>query len=143
MALNVYLTQARGAAMLDTLVDALDVGGAGTIKLYGDTQAATANTALGAQTLLATLTFSATAFGSATTADPSVATANAITSDTSCDDTDTVTWSRWASGGATTVLDCTAGISSGTFDIEFNTDAFVTGATVSITALTVTQPLHA
>ena len=75
MAANVYLTQARGPAMLDSLVDALDTGGAGTIKLYGDAQAATANTALGAQTLLATLTFTATAFGAATTADPSVATA--------------------------------------------------------------------
>ena len=143
MANNVYLTQARGAAMLDSLVDALDTGGAGTIKLYGDTQAATANTAVGAQTLLATLTFSATAFGSATTADPSVATASSITSDSSCDDTDTVTWARWANGAATTILDCTAGISSGTFDIEFNTDAFVAGATVSISALTVTMNLHA
>jgi hypothetical protein len=138
---NVYLTQLRGAAMLDSLVDAIDVGGAGTIKLYGDTQPVTANTAIGAQTLLATLTFSATSFGAATTADPSVATANAITSDSSADATEQVTWARWASGTPTTILDCTAGISSGTFDIEFNTDAFVTGATISITALTVTQPL--
>jgi hypothetical protein len=138
---NVYLTQLRGAAMLDSLVDAIDVGGAGSIKFYGTAQAATANTAIGAQTLLATLTFSATAFGAATTADPSVATANAITSDSSADATATVVWARWASGTPTTVLDCTAGISSGTFDIEFNTDAFVTGATISVTALTVTQPL--
>jgi hypothetical protein len=139
---NVYLTQLRGAAMLDSLVDAIDVGGAGTIKLYGDTQAVTANTAIGAQTLLATLTFNATAFGAATTADPSVATANAITSDSAADATEQVTWARWASGTPTTILDCTAGISSGTFDIEFNTDAFVTGATISITSLTVTQPLN-
>jgi hypothetical protein len=142
MALNPYLTQARGAAMLDNLVDAIDTGGAGTIKFYTGTQAATANTALGAQVLLATLTFSATAFGAATAADPSVATAAAITSDSSADATGTVTWCRWANGSGTTILDCSAGAASGTFDIEFNTDAFVTGATVSITALTVTMPLR-
>ena len=141
MANNVYLTQARGKAMLDNLVDALDTGGAGTIKLYTTAQAATADTALGAQTLLATCTFSATAFGAATTADPSVATAATITDDSSADADGTVVWARWANGAATTILDCTAGISTGTFDIEFNTDAFVTGATISITALTVTQPL--
>jgi hypothetical protein len=127
--------------MLDSLVDAIDTGGAGTLKFYTTAQAATANTALGAQTLLATLTFSATAFGAATVADPSVATAAAISSDTSADATGTVVWSRWANGSATTILDCTAGISTGTFDIEFNTDAFVAGATISVTALTVTQPL--
>ena len=142
MANNVYLTQARGAAMIDNLVDAIDSGGAGTIKLYADSQAATADTAVGAQVLLATLTFSATAFGAATVADPSVATADSITDDSSIDATDTVTWARWANGSGTTILDCTAGISSGTFDIEFNTDQFVAGATCSITALTVTQPLN-
>jgi hypothetical protein len=142
LALAPYLTQAVGKAALDSIVDTLDTGGAGTIKLYSASQAATANTALGAQTLLATLTFSATAFGAATTADPSVATAAAITSDSSADATNTVAWARWANGAATTVLDCSAGISTGTFDIEFNTDAFVTGATIAITALTVTLPLH-
>jgi hypothetical protein len=141
MANAVYLTQARGAAMLDSLVDALDTGGAGTIKIYDGTKAATANTAIGSQHILATLTFSATAFGSATTADPSVATAAAITNDSSADDTYTATWARFANGSATTILDCTVGPTSG-YDINFNTAAFVAGATVSITALTITQPLH-
>jgi hypothetical protein len=142
MALNPYLTQAVGKAALDSIVDSLDAGGAGTIKFYTTAQAATANTALGAQTLLATLTYTATAFGAATTADPSVATAASITSDSSADATGTVVWARHASGAATTIFDCSAGISSGTFDIEFNTDAFVTGATIAVSALTVTLPLH-
>jgi hypothetical protein len=142
MALNPYLTQAVGKAALDSIVDSLDAGGAGTIKFYTTAQAATANTALGAQTLLATLTYTATAYGAATTADPSVATAASITSDSSADATGTVVWARHASGGATTIFDCSAGISSGTFDIEFNTDAFVTGATIAVSALTVTLPLH-
>jgi len=140
LALNPYLTQLSGKTMLDALVDAIDTGGAGTIAIYADTQAATANTAVGAQVLCATLTFNATAFGAATTADPSVATAAAITDDTSADATDTVTWARWANGAATTILDCTVGAAG--CDINFNTDAFVSGATVSISALTVTQPLN-
>jgi len=140
MALNPYLTQAVGKAALDSIVDTLDTGGAGSIKIYTGTQAATANTALGAQVLLATLPFSATAFGAATTADPSVTTAAAITSDSSADATGTATWARWANGSGTTVLDCTVG--TATVDITFNTAAFVTGAVIAISALTVTQPLH-
>ena len=141
MANNPYLTQARGAAMLDNLVDAIDTAGPGTIKLYADLQPTTADTAVGAQVLLATLTFPATAFGAATVADPSVATAGTIVDDTSADATDTLTWARIANGTPTTIFDCTAGISSGTFDIEFNTDQFVSGATVSISAFTITQNL--
>jgi hypothetical protein len=140
MALNPYLTIAAGQGMLDDLVDSLDVGGAGTIKLYADTQPTDADTAIGAQVLLATLTFPGTAFGAATAADPTVATVTpSIVDDTSADATDTLTWARWASGTPTDILDCTAG--NGTFDLNFNTDQFVTGATVSISALTVTQNL--
>lgn len=140
MALNPYVTKARGQGMLDNLVDAIDSGGAGTIKIYTSSQPANADTALGAQTLLATLTFSATAFGAATNADPTVATASSITSDSSADTTGTADWSRWASGGATTILDCTVG--TGTHDIVFNTVSFVSGAVIAISALTVTHPLH-
>jgi hypothetical protein len=140
LALNPYLTKVRGQGMLDNLVDAIDSGGAGTIKIYTASQAATADTALGAQTLLATLTFSATAFGAASNADPTVATAAAITSDSSADATNTAAWARWASGGATTILDCSVG--TATTDIIFNTVAFVSGASVAISALTVTLPLH-
>lgn len=140
MALNPYLTQAVGKAALDSIVDTLDVGGAGTIKIYTTAQAATANTALGAQVLLATLTYSATAYGNATTADPTVATAASITSDSSADATNTAVWARHANGSATTVFDCSVG--TATSDIIFNTVAFVSGATVAISALTVTLPLH-
>ena len=142
MALNPYLTKATGQAALDAIVDRLDAGGAGTIKFYTTAQAATADTATSGQTLLATLTYSATAYGAASNADPTVATAAAITSDSGADATNTVAWARHASGGGTTIFDCSAGASSGTFDIEFNTDAFVTGAVIAMSALTVTLPLH-
>lgn len=140
MALNPYLTKATGQAALDAIVDRLDTGGAGTLKIYGTAQAATADTATSGQTLLATLTFTATAFGSASNADPTVATAASITSDSSADATATAVWARWANGAATTILDCSVG--TATTDIVFNTAAFVTGAVIAISALTVTLPLH-
>jgi hypothetical protein len=67
-----------------------------------------------------------------------VATAASITSDTSADNTDTATWARIADSNGTTIMDVTVGTSGD--DINFNTVSFVTGATVSITSLTYTQP---
>lgn len=140
MSNNLYLTKAAGQAALDAIVDRLDVGGAGTLKIYTTAQAATADTALGAQTLLGTLTFSATAFGAASNADPTVATAASITSDSSADATGTAVWFRTASGGGTNQFDGTVGTSGS--DINFNTVSFVSGASIAVTALTLTLPLH-
>lgn len=135
MAADPRLTNAAASAAADALVDRIDAGGAGTIKIYSGTIPTDADTAIGAQTLLATLTFSATAFGAASNG---VATASAITSDSSADATATASFARIASGGATTQMDVTVGTSGD--DINFNTVSFVTGATVSITSLTYTQP---
>lgn len=135
MASDPRLTNAAASAAADAVVDRLDTGGAGTIKIYTGTIPTDADTAVGAQTLLATLTFNATAFGAASNG---VATANAITSDSSADATGTATWARLANGSGTTQMDVTVGTSGE--DINFNTVSFVTGATVSITALTYTQP---
>lgn len=140
MALNPYITKARGQAMLDSLVDAIDTSGPGTLKIYDGSQAANADTAVGAQTLGASLTFSATAFGSASNADPTVATAASITSDSSADATITASWFRIANGTPTTILDGTVG--TGTHDIVFNTVSFVSGAVIAISSLTITLPLH-
>ena len=129
------LTNAAASAAADAVVDRIDTGGAGTIKIYTGTIPTDADTALGAQMLLATLTFNATAFGAASNG---VATANAITSDTSADATGTAAWARIASGAGTTQMDVTVGTSGE--DINFNTVSFVSGATVAITALTYTQP---
>ena len=135
MAADPRLTNAAASAAADAVVDRIDAGGAGTIKIYTGTIPTDADTAIGAQTLLATLTFSATAFGAASNG---VATASAITDDTSADATGTAAWARIASGAGTTQMDVTVGTSGE--DINFNTVAFVAAATVSITSLTYTQP---
>ena len=136
MAADPRLTNAAASAAADAVVDAIDGGaGAGTLKVYDGTIPTNADTAVGAQVLLATLTFSDPAFGAASNG---VATASAITSDTSADATGTATWARIATSTPTTVMDVTVGTSGE--DINFNTAAIVSGATVAITALTYTQP---
>lgn len=135
MAADPRLTNAAASAAADAVVDRIDTGGAGTIKIYTGTIPTDADTAIGAQVLLGTLTFSATAFGNAANG---VATANAITSDTSADATGTAAWARIANGAGTTQMDVTVGTSGE--DINFNTVSFVTGATIAITSLTYTQP---
>ncbi len=135
MAADPRLTNAAASAAADAVVDRIDAGGAGTVKIYSGTIPTDADTAVGAQVLLATLTFAATAFGAASNG---VATAAAITSDTSADATNTAAWARIASGAGTTQMDVTVGTSGE--DINFNTVSFVAGATVAITSLTYTQP---
>lgn len=137
MAANPRLTNAAASAAADAVVDLIDAGaGAGTIKIYTATIPTNANTALGAQTLLATLTFSDPAFGAAANG---VATASAITSDSSADATGTAAWARIADSNGNTVMDVTVGTSGD--DINFNTVSFVAGAVISISSLTYTQPL--
>lgn len=125
MAADPRITNAVASAMADVIGDSLD---SGTIKIDADT-------ALGAQTLLATLTFNAAAFPAASNG---VLTAAAITSDSSIDATGTAAWARIASSGGTTKMDVTVGTSGE--DINFNTVSFVSGASCAITSMTITMP---
>lgn len=132
MAADPRITNAVASAMADVIGDSLD---SGTIKIYTGTIPTDADTALGAQTLLATLTFNAAAFPAASNG---VLTAAAITSDSSIDATGTAAWARIATSGATTVMDVTVGTSGE--DINFNTVSFVSGASCAITSMTITMP---
>lgn len=132
MAADPRITNAVASAQADVIGDSLD---SGTIKIYTGTIPTDADTAVGAQTLLATLTFNAAAFPAASNG---VLTAAAITSDASADATGTATWARIATSGGTTKMDVTVGTSGE--DINFNTVAFVAGAEIAITSLTITQP---
>lgn len=132
MALNPKLANVAASASADAVVDLLD---SGYIRIYDGTQAATADTAIGAQVLLAELRFGATAFGSASNG---VATANAITADSSANATGTATWFRvLKSDGTTVIFDGSVG--TGTNDLVLNSASIVSGANVSISAFTYTQ----
>jgi hypothetical protein len=106
----------------------------GFLRIYDGTQPATADTAVGAQVLLAELTFGATAFGAAS---GGVATANAITQDSSANATGTATWMRVLQSNGTTVLfDGSVGTSG--CNLNLNSTAIAAGAAVQVTSFTFT-----
>lgn len=108
----------------------------GDLKLYNGTQAATADTAIGAQTLCATLTFANPAFGSAVAG---VATANTITADSSADnDCSPVTWFRiLKSDHSTKVMDGAVGTSGS--DLNMVVTTVTTGQAVGASSFVYTQ----
>jgi hypothetical protein len=104
----------------------------GKLRIYSGTQPVTPDTALNSNTLLAELTFGATAFGAPTAG---VLVANAITSDSSADASGTATFYRCFQSDGTTVLsDGTVGTSAS--DLVLNSVAISSGAAVSVTSFT-------
>jgi hypothetical protein len=127
-------TAARNAGC-DGIVDLIDSGGAGTIRVRTGAQPTNVGDA-DSGTLLGTLTFSATAFGAASTG---TATAAAITSDTNADNSGTAGHFRIYTGGAAIHSDGTCGQGSG--DLSFDNSVIVAGGTIAISAFTITQPI--
>jgi hypothetical protein len=126
---------ARNGAV-NGVVDLLDVGGAGTIKIYTGTQPATPATAASG-TLLVTITLSATAFGaasggSASLADP--ASVNAVA-------TGTAGWARFADGAGAVVFDGHVTATAGGGVVELSSTSLTSGAPVDITGGTYSQPM--
>ncbi len=143
-ALNTNVSIAFAQAGIDASLDLMDEGTLGGI-IQGWTGAQPADpNAADVGTLLFTVTCSTTAFGAATDAAPgALGTAAAITDDTSADATGTVLYCRGSSSSvAVTVLNSHIDGEAGTSgaDFNFNTVAIVSGATVSMTSWTVTQP---
>jgi hypothetical protein len=131
MALNFKRTNLAATTEADAVCTLLNTG---YLRIYDGTQAATADTAIGAQNLLAELRFNATAAGAAVNG---VATFNAITSDASANATGTATWFRaLKSDGTTAVFDGSVG--TATSDLVLNTVSIVTAAIVAVTAFTYT-----
>ena len=143
-ALNTNVSIAFAQAGIDAAVDLLDEGSLGAV-IQGWTGAQPVDpNAADVGTLLFSATANATAFSASTDAAPdALATAQAITDDSSADNTGTVLYCRGSSSNvADTVLNSHIDGEAGTSgaDFNFNTVAIVSGATVSFTAWTVTQP---
>lgn len=135
-----HLTTAARNAAADAIVDLIDAGdSAGEIRIYDGAPPSSANDAVTTQTLLATLTFSATAFQGSS---GGTVTANAVTQDSSADATGTATWARIVSKdtstGATTVMDVDVG--TGTQTIVLNTANIVSGGVVKLVTGSFTMP---
>lgn len=132
MALAPRMSNAAANAATDAVTALLNNG---YLRIYDQTQAATADTAIGAQVLLAELRWNATAFGSAS---GGVASANAITDDSSANATGTASWFRaLKSDGTTVVFDGSVGTSSA--DLILASTAISAGAVVSVTSFSYTQ----
>jgi hypothetical protein len=117
----------------DYVSDQLDNG---YLRIYDGTRALTADTAVGAQVLLAELRFNATA---APAAVAGVLTFNAMTADAGANNTGTASWFRaLKSDGTSAAFDGTVGTSDS--DLVLNTTSIVSGAEVSISSFTYTQP---
>ncbi len=107
----------------------------GKLRIYSGTQPASADDEITSQVLLAELTFGSPAYGAAVAG---VATANAITKDSSADATGTATWFRALKSDNTKVYDGTVGTSG--CDLNLNRTDIQSGGEVSVTSLTYTQP---
>jgi len=106
----------------------------GVMRFYTGTQPTNADTAIGAQVLLAEITFNATAFGAAVAG---VATANAFTQDSSANNTGTATWYRtFKSDGTTALMDGSIGTSGS--NINMVTTSITSGQPVQVNSFTIT-----
>ncbi len=115
-------------------LDAFDTLNSGKLRIYDSTQPTDADTALGAQVLLADLALNATAFAAASAGSKA---ANSITDDSSADATGTAAWGSLLTSGNVRKLDYSVGTSGA--NLNMNSVAISSGATVSVTSFTITQ----
>lgn len=142
MASNFKLSTAARNGACNGIVDLVDGGtGAGRIEIRVGaipTNVADASSGL----LLGTLTFSLTSFGAANTG---VATAAAITSDTSADNSGTAGYFRVYAGAAAdtaALFQGTCGLAAATPDMTFDNTTIVAGGTIACSVFTVTVPIQ-
>lgn len=132
---NLSYTDAVRNAMLDEITAA--IGASGLLRIYDGAQPADADTAIGAQTLLAELPLSATA---APAASGGVLTFNAITSDSSANASGTATWFRMVTSGGAAVYDGDVStVAAGTGDLQLDSTAITAGQTVNVNSLSITE----
>ncbi len=135
MALNPKTAVASRNLALNAAFDPLN---GGFLRIYDGTQPTDADTALGAQVLLAELTLNATAFAAASAGAKA---ANAITSDSSANATGTATWASLVKSGGVRATDTVMDMSVGTSgaNLNLNSVAISAGAAVAVTSLSVSQ----
>ncbi len=119
----------------NAVVDTIDQGaGPGCTKIYTGSQPGSVGGTYG--TLLGTLPFSDPAFGNSASG---VATASAITSDTSADASGTAATFTIEDSDANVLADGTCGLGSG--DLSFDNNVIVAGGVIAISSMTVTTPI--
>jgi hypothetical protein len=138
-----FVSSLSARAMCDAAVDRLDLGsGAALLRIYSGTAPTDADTALGAQVLLAELVMSDPAFGAAADSAPgATATASAIADDTAANATGTASFFRlYQSDGTTCEMQGDVTATGGGGTLTLNTVSIVINALVKVTALTMFHP---
>jgi hypothetical protein len=130
---NLKIAQNTASTEANALVGSFTNGA--LLEIYNGSQPSTPETAISGQTLLATVTLASPAFGSASNG---VITANAI-SDVTISASGTASWFRlFKSDGVTVIMDGSVGTSG--CDLNLNSTALSSGATLSTTSFTFTVP---
>lgn len=139
MTLNLKISTSARNGATNGIVDLIDAGsGAGTIEIR--TGAPPTNVAdADSGTKLATLTFSDPAFGNSSTG---VATASAITSDTSADASGVAGHFRVKDSDGNVIMQGTAGETADTPNMVFDNKTFVAGGVVAISSFTYSTPIQ-
>lgn len=140
MALAPFITNAVAIAMMTTFNASVDAGTAAVLEIYSGTMPADADASAAGLTLLASLTMSATAFGTPTDGTGKARdTANSITADSSADASGTASCFRIKTQtGGTAVFQGSVGTSAA--DLILNTVAITAGSTVSVTSAIIDLP---
>jgi len=141
-----FISNLAALAACDAIVDRVDLGSTnaeGRLRVYSGTVPTDADTALGAQVLLAELLGrvpgSGGFFGAAADISPGArATAATITDDSSADATGTAAFFRINDRNNVCVLQGACATSGS--ELNFNTVSIQSGAIVSVTSFTVTVP---
>ena len=134
--MTLTLSTSLANSFVDLVVDSLDGGSPGTVKIYSGSRPATPDDALGGATLLATLTLGNPAFGSSASR---AATVNAVASVTAAN-TGTAAWFRAATSAGTAKFDGSVTATGGGGDLTLNTVSLVSGGTVNVTGGTIASP---
>lgn len=137
MAAAMGISNAAAVAALNAIVDLLDAGsGAGKLRIYDGTRATDVDTAIGSQVLLAELTLSDPAFGSASDDTPgAIATASAITADSSANASGTATWFRALDSDNNAIIDGNVG--TATSDLILDSTTIVATEPVTVVSWTI------
>jgi len=120
-------------------IDAIDTGGGtAVLRIYSGARPDKVDSALSGNRLLAELNLSNPAFGAAADDNPNaIATANAITDDSSANATGTASFFRVSDRAGTPVIDGNVGTSGE--DLNLDSLSITAGQTVSISSWTITE----
>lgn len=142
--MTLSISNAQAVQACDAFVDSVDLGttnAQGKLVIYSGTAPALVDTALSGNTVLAELNLSQPAFGGAVDAAPgATATANAITDDAAANNTGTATFFRILDRDDTPRIQGSVTVTGGGGELQLNSVAIQSGATVQVTSLTVTMP---